>query len=154
MTLPTKFLLFENVLKQKGISFDNKARFVDTNTSEQLKKEIAKKLLPHKEIPFNRNKIIYTRFEVNQGLRTFLASKFKDYDSWINHADTMTDKFRELSIPAYCDWFINESFNRIDLRLLNDGHILVIDGNHRIALLDVLGYSGTLDTKYFFLQND
>lgn len=155
MKLPEAFLEFEEALNQKEIYFDNTPRSFDF-PHRQLKRQVSKKFIPHETIPFSKDKIIYSRIEVKDGLRNFIAPKFGIKDSWINHYTPMVTKLSELNIQDYCNWFIAESFrfHKPDLRLLDNGSIYVIGGNHRIALLDVLGYRGSISMDYFSLQRE
>lgn len=155
MKLPEAFLEFEEALNQKEIYFDNTPRSFGFS-HRQLKRQVSKKFIPHETIPFIKDKIIYSRIEVKDGLRNFIAPKFGIKDSWINHYTPMVTKLNELNIQDYCNWFIAESFRspKPDLRLLDNGSIYVIEGNHRIALLDVLGYSGSISMDYFSLQRE
>ena len=127
------------------------------NYNHDTNDEVSFDELPN-EIKFNKDKIIHNRLakDGDKYIEFLLRDKLTgEGDNWFYHYKNLADHARKYDSQEFCKWFIGYSFKaevpsiRVDLKLLKDGNIVVTEGNHRIAMLQWLGYEGTLNKKYF-----
>lgn len=145
----------KDIFEKKGVKLYGDKEIVMNNYDTN--DEVSFDELPN-EIKFNRDKIIHNRLARDGGkyIECFLRDKLIGvHDTWFSHYDYLDYYAQEYDSQEFCEWFIGYSFKaevpsiRVDLKLLKDGSIVVTEGNHRIAMLQWLGYEGTLNKKYF-----
>lgn len=146
-----------DIFEKKGVKLDGDKEIVMNHYNHDTNDEVSFDELPN-EIKFNKDKIIHNRLARDGGkyIECFLRDKLIGvHDTWFYHYDDLAAHAEKYDSQEFCEWFIGYSFKaevpsiRVDLKLLKDGSIVVTEGNHRIAMLQWLGYEGTLNKKYF-----